>query len=85
MVPGGMRNIHDNKVSGQMASNSANHNSSDDYMGMVHGTMGSGVGRSHSTTATLSRHTQVIRLGSHYTRMQCARCSRGQASVMQLN
>lgn len=50
MVPGGMRNIHDNKVSGQMASNSANHNSSDDYMGMVHGTMGSGVRRLHTRT-----------------------------------
>ncbi|XP_030624239.1 nipped-B-like protein B isoform X2 [Chanos chanos] len=40
MVSGGMRNIHDNKVPGQMSSNSANHNarhcSSEDYMNMVH-------------------------------------------------
>lgn len=40
MVPGGMRNIHDNKVSGQISSNSANHNarhgSNEDYMNIVH-------------------------------------------------
>ncbi|XP_069043025.1 nipped-B-like protein A isoform X1 [Lepisosteus oculatus] len=43
MVPGGMRNIHDNKVSGQMSSNSANHHadnsrhgSNEDYLNMVH-------------------------------------------------
>ncbi|KAL7848308.1 hypothetical protein AOLI_G00230260 [Acnodon oligacanthus] len=40
MVPGGMRNIHDNKVSGQMSSNSANHNarhcSNEEYMNIVH-------------------------------------------------
>ncbi|KAF7700983.1 nipped-B-like protein B isoform X1 [Silurus meridionalis] len=39
MVPG-MRNIHDNKVSGQMSSNSANHNarhcSNEEYMSIVH-------------------------------------------------
>ncbi|XP_018609015.1 nipped-B-like protein isoform X2 [Scleropages formosus] len=42
MVPSGMRNIHDNKVPGQMTSNSANHadgarhGSSEDYMNIVH-------------------------------------------------
>nr|XP_023664180.1 nipped-B-like protein [Paramormyrops kingsleyae] len=43
MVPGGMRNIHDGKVSGQLSSNSANHHadggrhgSNEDYMSIVH-------------------------------------------------
>ncbi|XP_007244853.3 nipped-B-like protein B isoform X2 [Astyanax mexicanus] len=40
MVPGGIRNIHDSKVSGQMSSNSANHNarhcSNEEYMNIVH-------------------------------------------------
>ncbi|XP_035292163.1 nipped-B-like protein A isoform X4 [Anguilla anguilla] len=41
MVPGGMRNIHENKVSGQMSSNSANHHadrhgSNEEYMNIVH-------------------------------------------------
>lgn len=40
MVPGSMRNIHDNKVSGQMSSTSANHNarhcSNEEYMNIVH-------------------------------------------------
>ncbi|XP_062870661.1 nipped-B-like protein B isoform X2 [Trichomycterus rosablanca] len=40
MVPGGIRNIHDNKVSGQMSSNSSNHNarhcSNEEYMNIVH-------------------------------------------------
>ncbi|XP_066507181.1 nipped-B-like protein B isoform X2 [Hoplias malabaricus] len=40
MVPGGMRNIHDNKLSGQMSSNSANHNarhcSNEEYINIVH-------------------------------------------------
>ncbi|XP_006006990.1 nipped-B-like protein isoform X2 [Latimeria chalumnae] len=43
MVPGGMRNMHDNKVSGQMSGNSANHHSDnsrhssgEDYLQMVH-------------------------------------------------
>lgn len=43
MVPGGMRNIHDSKVSGQLSSNSANHHadggrhgSNEDYMSIVH-------------------------------------------------
>ncbi|XP_028916789.1 nipped-B-like protein isoform X1 [Ornithorhynchus anatinus] len=43
IVPGGMRNIHDNKVSGQLSGNSANHHadnprhgSSEDYLHMVH-------------------------------------------------
>lgn len=39
MVPGGIRNIHDAKVSGQMA-NAANHHSdrhgTEDYMNIVH-------------------------------------------------
>lgn len=63
MVPAGMRNIHDNKVSGQMATNSSNHNSSDDYMGMVHRSMGSGVRHTRSA----SRHTRLIRPCLHYT------------------
>ncbi|XP_066568279.1 nipped-B-like protein A isoform X2 [Amia ocellicauda] len=43
MVPGGMRNIHDNKVSGQLSSNSANHHadnsrhgSNEDYLNIMH-------------------------------------------------
>lgn len=40
MVPGGIRNIHDNKVPGQISSNSSNHNarhcSNDEYMNIVH-------------------------------------------------
>ncbi|XP_029115447.1 nipped-B-like protein A isoform X1 [Scleropages formosus] len=41
MVPGGMRNIHEAKVSGPMSSSGANHHpdrhgSSDDYMNIVH-------------------------------------------------
>ncbi|XP_036383992.1 nipped-B-like protein A isoform X2 [Megalops cyprinoides] len=41
MVPGGMRNIHENKVSGQMSSNSANHHaerhsSNEEFMNIVH-------------------------------------------------
>ncbi|XP_076842591.1 nipped-B-like protein B isoform X3 [Brachyhypopomus gauderio] len=40
MVPGSMRNLHDSKVSGQMSSNSANHNarhcSNEEYMNIVH-------------------------------------------------
>ncbi|XP_051784298.1 nipped-B-like protein A isoform X2 [Erpetoichthys calabaricus] len=43
MVPGSMRNIHDNKVCGQMSSNSANHHadnsrhgSNEDYLHLVH-------------------------------------------------
>ncbi|XP_071378435.1 nipped-B-like protein B [Centroberyx affinis] len=39
LVSGGVRNIHDNKVSGQLSSNSSNHNtrpgSNEDYMNMV--------------------------------------------------
>lgn len=39
MVPGGIRNIHEGKVSGQMA-NAANHHSdrhgTEDYMNIVH-------------------------------------------------
>ena len=68
MVPGGMRNIHDSKVSGQMASNSANHNSSEDYMGMVHRPMGSGVSLPHHSAITLdyvycwSQHRTLVHL-----------------------
>uniref|UniRef100_A0A8C7GV06 Nipped-B protein n=1 Tax=Oncorhynchus kisutch TaxID=8019 RepID=A0A8C7GV06_ONCKI len=40
VVPASMRNIHDNTVSGQISSNSANHNarhgSNEDYMNIVH-------------------------------------------------
>ncbi|XP_043839077.1 nipped-B-like protein isoform X2 [Dromiciops gliroides] len=43
IVPSGLRNMHDNKVSGQLSGNSANHHadnprhgSSDDYLHMVH-------------------------------------------------
>lgn len=43
IVAGGLRNIHDNKVSGPLSGNSANHHadnprhgSSDDYLHMVH-------------------------------------------------
>ena len=43
IVAGGLRNLHDNKVSGSLSGNSANHHadnprhgSSDDYLHMVH-------------------------------------------------
>lgn len=40
LVPGSVRSVHDNKVSGQLSNNSTNHNarqgSNEDYMNMVH-------------------------------------------------